>query len=98
MVPTSGSTDRNSHPSSTVAGGGSARPSMTSQNGPTLDMTASYHPTAGPEVPKGVTVPAIGGTRRRLVSPRVLGHRSVVAPSEQIDSGHLVEIDTPTRN
>jgi hypothetical protein len=39
-----------------------------------------------------------GGTRRRLVSPRVLGHRSVVAPSEQIDSGHLVEIDTPTRN
>jgi hypothetical protein len=43
-------------------------------------------------------LPAFGGTRRRLVSPRVLGHRSVVAPSEQIDSSHLVEIDTPTRN
>src|SRR2546421_2766157 len=34
IVPASGSMASSSHPSSTAAGGGSARPSITSQNGP----------------------------------------------------------------
>jgi len=38
IVPASGSTATSSQPSSTAAGGGVARPSITSQNGPCLVM------------------------------------------------------------